>query len=196
MIDGLQRRTALSDVALPSKPGSFDLRDAGPVSRVLFRGSHTAAKAVGMEFGLALPLKPCFAVSQGTRHALWLGPDEWMLICSEGDVKSLVSSLNMVIGSEPRSLVDVSHRNGALILEGLQAADVLNSGCPLNLDLAAFPVAACKRTLFGKAEIVLWRIAANSFRLEASRSLLPYVVALIAEAGRDDLRAPNKFASE
>ena len=36
----------------------------------------------------------------------------------------------------------------------------------------------CTRTVFGKAEIVLWRIAPEVFHLDVARSFVPYVWAL------------------
>src|ERR687898_480955 len=62
----------------------------------------------------------------------------------------------------PASLVDVSHRHRAFEVSGPAAAALLNEGCPLDLDDAAFPAGACTRTLFGKIEILLWRSAAAS----------------------------------
>jgi sarcosine oxidase subunit gamma len=43
----------------------------------------------------------------------------------------------------------------------------------------------CTRTVLAKAEIVLWRTAAQSFHVEAWRSFLPYVWAFLAEAARE-----------
>ena len=53
------------------------------------------------------------------------------------------------------SLVDVSHRHVAFRVAGARAADVLNSGCPLDLSPPAFPAGAATRTLLGKAEVIL-----------------------------------------
>jgi sarcosine oxidase, subunit gamma len=43
----------------------------------------------------------------------------------------------------------------------------------------------CTRTVFGKAEIVLWRPAEQSFRLEVWRSFSPYVAHLLHEVARE-----------
>jgi len=67
-------------------------------------------------------------------------------------------------------------------VEGADAAALLNAGCPLDLDEAAFPVNACTRTLLGKAEIVLWRMAPERFHVEAGRSFMPYLRAFLREA--------------
>jgi sarcosine oxidase subunit gamma len=43
----------------------------------------------------------------------------------------------------------------------------------------------CARTLFAKAEVMLWRTAAAEFRIEVARSFLPYVEGVLAVAVGD-----------
>ena len=81
--------------------------------------------------------------------------------------------------ASPCSLVDVSHRQTAIILEGPGAADTLNAAVPLELSDAAFPVGMCVRTIFEKAEIVLWRTGLERFHVEVWRSFGPYVWELL-----------------
>ena len=83
------------------------------------------------------------------------------------------------------SSVDVSHRDTALTVSGPRAAWVINAFCALDLHPAAFPVGMCTRTVLGKAEIVLWRTAAEMFRIEVARSFAPYVWACLEEARRE-----------
>jgi sarcosine oxidase subunit gamma len=42
----------------------------------------------------------------------------------------------------------------------------------------------CTRTMLAKSEVVLWRTAADAFRLEVWRSFAAYVAQFLAEAGR------------
>jgi sarcosine oxidase subunit gamma len=81
--------------------------------------------------------------------------------------------------------VDVSHRNTAVIVSGPGAEAAINSGCPQDLSLSIFPVGACSRTIFGKAEIVLFRTAEDTFRVECWRSFSPFVFGLLAEGAED-----------
>ena len=64
---------------------------------------------------------------------------------------------------------------------------LLESQCPLPLNLRDFPVGMCTRTVFGKAEIVLWRPAEQVFRLEVWRSFATYVVELLREIDRESV---------
>ena len=53
-------------------------------------------------------------------------------------------------------------------------------------DCAHFPVGMATRTLFEKAEIVLWRIAPDSFHLEVWRSFAPYVWDLLDTVRKEE----------
>lgn len=182
-MDSAVRRSApLAAANLPSATGGLCVRLCEPKLRFIFRGAHHAAAAIGAEFGVALPLVPCRFAAEGTRQALWLGPDEWLLMLPDGDAAPIAAGLKRALGLQPHSLVDVSHRNAGLLLDGPGATDVLNAGCPLDLNPEAFPVGTCARTVFGKAEIVLWRTAPTVLQIETGRSFLPYVAALIAQA--------------
>ena len=156
-----------------------------PAVRLTVRGGETAATLIGMGFGLALPRAVCRAATDGSRSALWLGPDEWLLIAPHGEGAALMKKISATLGSEPASVVDVSDRNLAIEVRGSKAAEALNGFNSLDLDPAAFPVGMCTRTLFGKSEIVLWRTASQAFRIEVWRSFAPYVVGCLEEAGRE-----------
>jgi sarcosine oxidase subunit gamma len=96
-----------------------------------------------------------------------------------------MKTLETALDPLPHSLVDVSHRQIGLVIEGERAALILAAGCPLDLDIRAFPVGMCTRTLLGKAEIVLWRTAETSFHLEVARSFAPYMARFLEQADRD-----------
>jgi sarcosine oxidase subunit gamma len=70
-------------------------------------------------------------------------------------------------------------------MSGSRAAEILSSGCPLDLDVTAFPIGMCTRTVFAKAEIVLWRTAGDTFRLEVWRSFTDYVARFLDEVVRE-----------
>jgi sarcosine oxidase subunit gamma len=177
----IRRQPLLPGLLLPNRVGAVTVSATEVNARFAYRGTSTA---LGEAFGLALPDQPCRAAVQRDRVALWLGPDEWLLIAAADETASLLQSLKNALTGRPASLVDVSHRNIGLIVKGPRAADLLNAGCPLDLDPETFPVGMCARTLFGKAEVVLWRSTQDSFRLEAWRSFAPYVAGLLYGAAQ------------
>lgn len=157
-----------------------DLIDLPFRTRLILRGRAAAIEATPPALGFALPQQPCRAASVGERSALWLGPDEWLILASPSDF--IAADLEQALRPHAHALVDVSHRQVALELTGADAADLLNAGCPLDLHPDAFPAEMCTRTVLAKAEIILWRTTPNTFRLEIARSFAPYVRAFLHEA--------------
>ena len=134
-------------------------------------------------FALGMAINRCTAA--GDRLAARLGPDEWLLCAPLGEAAAIESAVAPALAGTPHALVDISHRYAALAIGGAQAATVLAAGCPLDLHPAAFGVGQATRTLFGKAEIVLWRLDATAWRVECARSFAPYVWAFLGEAARE-----------
>jgi sarcosine oxidase subunit gamma len=155
------------------------------MTRFSFRGAAEAVAAASRGFGVALPTDVCRAASVGDRSAWWLGPDEHLLIAPDGERDAVLSALAGALGDLPHSIVDISHRHTAFHLKGPHAVWLLNGGCPLDLDLKAFPVGMCTRTVYMKSEIYLWRIAEDAFHVETWRSFAPYVVDLLVEAAQE-----------
>ncbi len=162
------------------------LRTLAPATRFMLQGGPAARAAAGAAFGVPLPESPCRAHSVESLAALWLGPDEHLLIAPAGDAGSLAADLSAALAGIAHSLVDVSQRHVALRVSGPCASEILSTGCPLDLDPAEFPPGMCTRTLFGKAEIVLWRINAAEYHLEVWRSFSDYVLGWLREAGRTE----------
>jgi sarcosine oxidase subunit gamma len=151
-------------------------------TRLSFRGSADAATAASHAFGVEFPSTACRAHAAGGRAALWLGPDEQLLLAPEAEAASVRAALDAGLATIPHSLVDISHRQVAFEVKGADAEWLLQSGCPLDLDASQFPVGMCTRTVYMKSEVLLWRTAADTFRLEVWRSFADYVVGMLNEA--------------
>lgn len=155
-------------------------------SRLAVRADGDAVAAIGAAFGVALPVDACRANGgDDGRAALSLGPDEWLLIAPDGEAAETAARITEGLAGTPASVVEVSDRNLAIAVEGPEAAAAINGFNPLDLELAAFPVGMCTRTVFGKAEIALWRTGPDAFRIEVWRSFAPYVLGCLDEAIRE-----------
>jgi len=161
------------------------LQPLAPRSRFTLRCGAGAVDRASRAFGLALPSQACRATSNGTRAALWLGPDEWLLLGLEADTDAIRDSIDSELAGIPHSLVDVSHRQTALEVSGPHAAQILNGASPLDLSIEAFPIGMCTRTLLDKSDIVLWRTQEDIFHVEVWRSFTDYVVGLLTEIARE-----------
>jgi sarcosine oxidase subunit gamma len=164
-----------------------------------FYGDAKAQAAALPVWGVGFSGEALRALGGSPRATLWLGPDEYLLLDTStpattgsgaagsasaaggGATAAIFAALETALADLPHALVDVSHRQCAVELSGAHAANILNGACPLDLDIAEFPVGMCTRTVLAKAEIVLWRIRDDAFHVEFWRSFTGYVTALLAE---------------
>jgi len=176
------------------KTARVSVEPAGPAHRISLRAPAESLGALSRALGLKLPEQPLgsayaktgdFADQRGTgkggRAALWLGPDEWLVMDTAGNDPAADCAKVKAL----HSAVDISHRQTAILVSGAGAEDTLSAGCPRDLSMAAFPVGAAARTVLGKIEIVLFRTAEDAFRVECWRSFSCYAFTFLAEAARD-----------
>ena len=169
------RRPALGP-EIGSFGASFGLRALEPCGRWSFRAKSPPARLAGFALDLAINR---FS-RNGALVAARLGPDEFLLLAPED--APVAADIAAAMGARFHALVDIGHRNAALELSGAAAAQVLNAGCPLDLEAAAFPQGMATRTLLGRIEIVLMREDAQRWRLECGRSFAPYARDFLREA--------------
>lgn len=154
-------------------------------ARYSLRAKPDAAEQLRTLVGLHLPSTINQSLVDEAIQIFCLGPDEWLLISDDGaDLDVRFEASDGKDSTAPFSLVDVSHRNVALQIQGSDAEKALKAGCPLDLDLAHFPVGKVTRTVFERTEIILYRQSSEQFVIEVWRSFAPYTIALIGKAAR------------
>lgn len=163
----------------------FSMRPAPDVARIILRARREAVDAASRALGMDLPRDAFGTATAGACSVLWLGPDEWLLLASQAEALSVERQLTQALAGAGHSLVDVSHRDVGLALLGPKTVAALSAGCPLDLHPAVFAAGMCTRTLVGKAQIILWRLGANSFQIHTFRSFTDYVWRFLAQAAAD-----------
>lgn len=176
----------LAGLLLPGDETIARLATAGTMGRLVLRADLDTARLVGAAIDLPLDVPVNRAAAGESAAALRLGPDEWLLLADAERDPWLSARIGEAAAGAPHALVDVSHRSVGLVLEGPEVEAILATGCMLPLDAAAFPLDRATRTLFGKAEIVLWRRSSDRFHIEVATSFAPYVIGLLAQAIADE----------
>lgn len=161
-----------------------------PQAQLLLHCAPEDWEVLASETGLSLGSQMLRATQGNAWHALHLAPDEWLLIGPTGSEDRLGERFSR--SNTPRSLVTVSDRTLGIALVGAGAERVINSGCPLDLEISRFPVGCCTRTLFGKVMVVLWRTSEAAFRMEYARSFDEYVTGLVETSVSDLPELPEK----
>lgn len=142
--------------------------------------------------GIALPQKP--NTSHTNRHltTLWLGPDEWLILCPLRDVEQFVETLAKTCTNRHAAITDVSDNRTILALTGPQARQVLQKGCTLDLHPSKWQPEDCAQTLYMRSQIILqmrddapafWLFVRPSFGAYLAQSLIEAMAQFSNEAG-------------
>jgi sarcosine oxidase, subunit gamma len=102
-----------------------------------------------------LPTRPNTAWEQGSRAALWLGPDEWLVLGPPGTGPEIVAEYHRALEGLHRSVVDVGANRVALEVSGARGKDVMAKGCGLDLDPRAWRAGCCAQTLLARVPVIL-----------------------------------------
>ncbi len=144
-------------------------------------GGFTSAAAGVLGFGL--PTEPNTTGGKGGLLALWLGPDEWLVVTPPDVQTRLADSLEAALQGVHASVTDVTGGQTVITLSGPSAREVLAKGCPLDLHPAVFGPGACAQTLLAKANVTIRCVDDSpSFELIVRRSFADYAALWLHDA--------------
>lgn len=198
MIAEATRRSALTDYAdrfaalSAAAQGDLAVRELPFLSQVNFRADpkdaslmQRIATSLG---GLALPVVPNTVTPRGDRRALWLGPDEWLIVGPDGKRGAFQDALRVGLAGTFGSIVDVSANRTLLEVRGVKARDLLAHGVHIDLDERAFGPGHCAQTLLAKAHVIIeCREDESAFDVFIRSSFACYVADWLLDASPDGL---------
>ena len=126
--------------------------------------------------GLGFPREPNTVTGDDARGALWLGPDEWLVVGAPGTEAAIVAELEAALAGTHHSVVDVTSNRTVIELRGADRHVRLAGGCPIDLDpLGGWCPGLCAQTLYGHAQVLLQELEAAT-RVFVRSSFADYVL--------------------
>ncbi|MBC7780399.1 MAG: sarcosine oxidase subunit gamma [Proteobacteria bacterium] len=148
-------------------------------------GSATVPDTVHENLGLRLPAAAfgTAANADGRVRALWIGPGDWLIVCTEAARAQIEPVLRALLAGAPGALTDVGHGYAVLNLAGPNAVDVLAQGCGLDLHPDVFGAGQCAMTGLAKLRVVIERRARNAgYDVYVARSFAASLWHFVTEA--------------
>ena len=181
----MQARSPLEGVGLPAR-----VRELPFLAQVDLRADPSDAALMARlagAIGARPPTEPNTAVvsEDGTRHVLWLGPDEWLILGEPGTAPALEVALRAAIGAGRGAVVDVSANRTTLSVSGPRARELLAFGCSLDLDQRRFKPGRCAQTMLARANVIIAPVGPAeepSFRILVRPSFAAYLAAWLTDA--------------
>ncbi|HLE19495.1 MAG TPA: sarcosine oxidase subunit gamma family protein [Vicinamibacteria bacterium] len=143
-------------------------------------------EAVKGVVGFGLPLQPNTIAGNPELIALWLGPNEWLLLTPRDQQARIGDALRTALGDMFAAVTDVSDGQTMITVRGAHARDVLGKGCSLDLHPRVFGAGRCAQTLLARAGVVIrQRDDSPSFDVIVRRSFADYLARWLKDAARE-----------
>ena len=140
-------------------------------------------KRLGSVLGFPLPLIPNTVSGDVERHALWLGPDEWLVIGPPGCKDDLERRCRDALGRATGAVVDVSASRTIVEMRGPAAREVLEAGCAIDLHPRAFRAGCCAQTLVARTGVIVQHLTDEPlYRLFVRPSFAGYLASWLRDA--------------
>ena len=175
--------------AVRSPETGVTLGDRAFLGHVNLRGDPEDAaflKMVQGVLGAGLPTEPNTVVEGDDVAALWLGPDEWLLITPSNMEYQLMESLTEALIDVFSAVTDVSGGQTIISVQGPHAGDVLGKGCSLDLHPRVFAPGLCSQTLVAGVAVTIRQVDDTpSFDLIVRRSFAEYLALWLEDAAEE-----------
>ena len=136
--------------------------------------------------GLNLPQASNSVTRGGELRALWLGPNEWLLIGPAGREADLVRSLRASLAGQHAAVTDVSEARTCILVAGPKARELLARGVSLDLHPRVFGPGRCGQTGMAGANVILEQIDERpSFEIAVLNSFADHLWRWLERAGED-----------
>ena len=152
-----QFETALAGRAEPSGLAA-EIREMTSRGMIDLRGNAGDGKftsAVKDVLGLDLPTTPRTSVAWGDNLALWLSPDQWLILCPRAKAAELLAALRSALAGVHSFAVDVSDMRTIIRVEGDAARSLLLKGCSLDLLSSDYETGTVRRLRFAEIAALL-----------------------------------------
>lgn len=126
--------------------------------------------------GLRLPVEPNTTATAGDLSALWLGPNEWLIVGPAGRERDLAGRLRDALQGHHAAVTDVSEARTVIAVAGPSARDLLAKGTTLDLHPRVFGPGRCAQSGIAKTVMILHQLDDRpTFEIYVANSFADYL---------------------
>ena len=116
--------------------------------------------------------------------ALWISPDQWLLIGEVGSVDNLIARCTTALDGILHNAIDSSDALTCLLVEGAGARDLLAILSGVDFDASRFQAGQCVRARLAKVAVLVRAMNGERFELFVDRSSGAYLEQWLRRAHR------------
>lgn len=182
------RQSATWPDQMPNPDGQPDMRvviTCQAQGLINLRTAEDVSEMMKRFFGTALPSAANSFTSSGERRAVWLGPDEYLLVCAEYEQTELHRTISTQMTGQHFALTVISDALSVYQVSGPGVRDMLAKGCALDLDKSVFRPGMCAQSSLDRAAVTFICETDDSLRLICRRSFADYVESWLKDASTE-----------
>ena len=145
------------------------------LGKLNLRASKSASTQVKSVIGCAFPTAANRFSSAGERHVVWLGPDEFLIICEADKDAELTSTLESALKTQHCAVTNITDALAAFHIKGTAVRQVLAKGCAIDLHPGSFTSGDAAQTLLSHAAVTMLAVAENELIVICRTSFAPYL---------------------
>jgi len=169
--------------------GSISVKEIAPVIKINLRGKKREFLAnVGKNLNMILPIEANTSTTSDKLTAIWLSPDEWMVVSNE-----LVSKdtnkyelqkmlFNSISKTTLGAVVDVTDQFVQLELKGENIYEIFSAGSPFNFNEFKEKKGSTTQTVLNHVDVILHHKDENVVNLFVRRSFAEHLCSWIEDS--------------
>ena len=169
--------------------GNISVKEISPVIKINLRGKkRDFLTNVGKNLDMILPTEANTSTTSDKLTAIWLSPDEWMVVSNE-----LVSKdtnkyelqemlFNSISKTTLGAVVDVTDQFVQLELKGENIYEIISAGSPFNFDEFKEKKGSTTQTVLNHVDVILHHKDENVVNLFVRRSFAEHLCSWIEDS--------------
>jgi sarcosine oxidase subunit gamma len=162
--------------------GSISVKEISPVIKINLRGKKREFLTnVGKNLNMILPTEANTSTTSDKLTAIWLGPDEWMIVSNElvnkdNNKQELKEMLfNNISKTNLGAVIDVTDQFVKLELKGKNIYEIFSAGCPFNFNEFKEKKGSTTQTVLNHIDVILHHKDENIVNLFVRRSFAEHL---------------------
>ncbi len=161
---------------------SVSVKEISPVIKINVRGKKREFLTnIGKNLNMILPTEANTSTTSDKLIAIWLSPDEWMIVSNEfvskdTDKYELLEMLfNSISKTNLGAVVDVTDQFVQLELKGKNIYEIFSAGCPFNFNEFKEKKGSTVQTVLNHVDVILHHKDENFVNLFVRRSFAEHL---------------------
>jgi len=167
----------------------LSIREISPIMKLNLRGKKREFfTTVGKNLNMILPTEANTSTTSDKLTAIWLSPDEWMIVSNElvnkdtNKYELYEILFNSISKTNLGAVIDVTDQFVQLELKGKNIYEIFSAGCPFNFNEFKEKKGSSTQTVLNHIDVIMYHKDENIVNLFVRRSFAEHLCSWIEDS--------------